>query len=242
MKKAFHAKAGGTAKKPFDRLEETDPERALVRYAEIGDLAGVRRMLAAQADVNAVIFFNNGVETVEDTGLHAAAGGGHVAVVAALIEAGADINAKINDDETPLIQAAMNGWAQTVERLVREKAEIDHAETFDGYTALHWASRLGREGTVKVLLAAGADMSVKSKQGETAEDMICAQIGMGHQEYQVLYDKIQDAFQGAHENRRRAAETALREKDMLAAALAHAPVLQKEISVGKPLRLKPRHF
>lgn len=240
MKKSFNPQAGGKAKKPFDQLEKTDPERALVRYAELGDLSGVQRMLAAQVNVNAVVHFNNGVETVEDTALHAAAGAGHVAVAEALIQAGASIDAAINDAETPLIQAAMNGWAKTVELLVREKAAVDHAETFDGYTALHWASRLGREGTVKVLLAAGADMSVKSKQGETAEEMICAQIGMGHQEYQELYDKIQGAFLLAKAARKRAADQALHEKDRLAAACAEAPVLQKEMPVGKPLRLKPR--
>ena len=241
-KSTFNKKAGkGTAKKPFDALEKTDPERALVRYAELGDASGVWRMLAAQVDVNTVVMFNNGVETVEDTALHAAAGAGHETVVDMLINAGATINAVINDDETPLIQAAMNGWSKTAQVLINAGADVNHIESFEGYTALHWACRLGREGTVKALLAADADMTVKSKQGETAEQMICAQIGMGHQEYQELYDKIQGAFMMARARRKNDAEKTLREKGKLAAALENAPVLQKEISVGKPLRLKPRH-
>lgn len=237
----FKAKAGaGAAKKPFDALEKTDPARALLRYAELGDTAGVRRMLAARADVNTVFHLNNGIEAVEDTALHAAAGAGHEAIVDILIAAGAAVNATVNDSETPLIQAAMNGWSKTAQALVGHGADVNHVETYDGYTALHWACRLGREGTVKALLAADADMSIESKNGETAEQMICAQIGMGHQEYQELSDKIKAVFLTARARRRSDAEKALQEKGKLAAALENAPVLQKDMPVGKPLRLKPR--
>lgn len=239
---SFNAKAGkSAAKKPFDQWEKTDPERALVRYAELGDIAGVRRMLAAKADVNTVVHFNNGIETVEDTPLHAAAGAGHQVIIDVLIAAGAQVNVAINDNETPLIHAAMNGWSKTAQALIDAGAHVDHAESYEGYTALHYAARLGREGTARVLLAANADMTIKSKNGETAEDMICAQIGMGHQEYQELYDKIQGAFMLSRARRRSDAEKALREKGKLAAALENAPVLQRDMPVGKPLRLKPRH-
>jgi hypothetical protein len=55
-----------------------------------------------------------------------------------------------------------------------------------------------------------------------------------------MYNGIAAAFREARESRRLAAENAHREKTMLAEALKNAPVLQKEIPVGKPLRLKPR--
>lgn len=240
-KPTFNTKAGkGAAKKPFDQLEQTDPERALVRYAELGDAAGVWRMLAAKVDVNTVVMFNNGIETVEDTALHAAAGAGHITVVDILINAGAKVDAVVNDNETPLIQAAMNGWSKTAQALVNAGADINHVESYEGYTALHYAARLGREGTLKVLLAADADTTIKSKQGETAEEMICAQIGMGHQEYQELYDKIQGAFMLDRARRRSDAEQSLREKDKLAVAIEQAPVLQRNMPLSKPLRLKPR--
>jgi len=240
MNKPFNASSGAPAQNRLRQLEKTDPERALLRYAESGDLAGVQRVLAGQVDVDAVLYCNSGVETVEDTALHAAAGAGHVDIVEALIRAGAEANIRINDHETPLIHAAMNGWSQTTAALLRGGAKIDLAESFEGCTALHWASRMGHESTVRVLLDAGADMDVEDKRGATPEEVICAQVSTGHKEYQQMYNGIAAAFREARESRRLAAENAHREKTMLAEALKNAPVLQKEIPVGKPLRLKPR--
>ncbi len=242
MATSFNAKARkDAAQKALERLEKTDPQRAFLRYALEGDAAGVRRLLqSADVDVNAVVLINTGVETVEDTALHAAAGAGHLDIAQMLIAAGADVNAKVNDQETPLIQAAMNDWPRMVGMLLQHKADIDHAESYDGYTALHYAARLGRATTVETLLAAGADENLKSKHGETAREMICAQIGMGKGEYQELYDAVEGAFLKATAQRAQALEQARAEKVEMTKALANAPVLQKEMAVGKPLRLKPR--
>lgn len=240
MRKSFKTTAQGTKpKKPFDKLEKTDPARALMRYAELGDLAGVKRLLAQGLDPDEVISVNTGIETVEDTALYAAAGAGHLEIAEALIHAGADVNKKINDDETPIIHAAMNGWPNMVTLLVQHKAEVNHAESYDGYTALHWAARLGRSVTVEELLVAGADDTIKSKRGETARQMICAQIGMGKQEYQELYDAVEGAFLKGVATRERMAEKALRDRQKTAEAIAQAPVLQKQLTIKKPLRLKP---
>lgn len=239
MRKSFKAMAAGaTPKKPFDKLEKTDPARALVRYAELGDLAGVTRLLARGRDPNEVVMVNITIDTVENTALNAAAGAGHIKIAEALIAAGADVNKKINDGATPLIRAAMNGWPNMVTLLVKNKAEVNHAESDDGYTALHWASRLGRSVTAERLLLAGADETIKSKRGETARQMICAQIGMGKQEYQELYDAVEGAFLKAAAAREQAAENAIREKQKTAEAIAQVPVLQKQLTIKKPLRLK----
>lgn len=242
MATSFNAKARkDAAKKALERLEQSDPQRAFVQYAQQGDAAGVARLLqSAEVDVNAIVLIDTGVETVEDTALHAAAGAGHLDVAQMLIAAGADVNVKVNDQETPLIQAAMNGWPLMVGMLLQHKADIDHAESYDGHTALHWASRLGRSTTVETLLAAGANESLKSKHGETAREMICAQIGMGKNEYQEIFDAVEGAFLKAAAQRARAQEQVRAEEANMAKALADAPVLQKEIAVGKPLRLKPR--
>lgn len=240
MRKSFKAAAqGAKPKKPFDKLEQTDPARALVRYAELGDLSGVTRLLARGLDPDEVISVNIGVETVEDTALYAAAGAGHLKIAEALIHAGADVNKKINDNETPLLHAASNGWPNMVTLLIDRKADINHADSYDGYTALHWAARLGRSVTTERLLLAGANETIKSKRGETARQMICAQIGMGKQEYQELYDAVEGAFLKAAAARQQAAAKALREKEKTAEAIAQAPVLQNQLAIRKPLRLKP---
>lgn len=240
MRKSFKTAAQGTKpKKPFDKLEKTDPARALVRYAELGDLAGVKRLLAQELDPDEVISVNTGIETVDDTALYAAAGAGHVKIAALLLAAGADVNKKINDDETPLIHATSNGWPNMVTLLLEHKADINHADSYDGYTALHWAARLGRSVTVERLLLAGADDTIKSKRGETARQMICAQIGMGKQEYQELYDAVEGAFLKGAAAKQQAIAKVLREKEKTAEAIAQAPVLQKQLAIKKPLRLKP---
>lgn len=240
MRKSFKAMAAGVKpKKPFDKLEQTDPARALVRYAELGDLAGVTRLLARGLDPNEVVTTDITIETVEDTALYAAAGAGHIKIAEALIAAGADVNQKINDHDTPLLHAAMNGWPNMVTLLLEHKADINHAESYSHYTALHWASRLGRAVTVERLLQAGADETITCNAGQTARDMICAQIGMGKQEYQELYDVVEGAFLKAAAARQHAVEKAAREKEKTAEAIAQAPVLQKQLAIKKPLRLKP---
>src|SRR3546814_2676906 len=60
-----------------------------------------------------------------------AARAGHDDVVAWLIEAGADPDAIVPDDETPLINAAREGHLQTVQYLVEHGADVNLGVTAD---------------------------------------------------------------------------------------------------------------
>jgi ankyrin repeat protein len=59
------------------------------------------------------------------TGLHAAAGAGHVDVVSLLLENGADPNAKADNGDTPFARAAHAGQSQAVRLLVEAGGDVD---------------------------------------------------------------------------------------------------------------------
>ena len=70
----------------------------------------------------------------------------------------------------PRSQAAMSGSADAVRFLLERNPSSLEAKDQEGRTALHLASghRLGSDGTLTTLLAAGADMEAKTALGETS--------------------------------------------------------------------------
>ncbi len=78
--------------------------------------------------------------------------------------------------ETPLTLAAMNSRPKIVKLLIDRSANVNH-QMDTGYTALMFAA-LGRvdrledtKETIRLLLGAGANKSLKNKRGETALDI-----------------------------------------------------------------------
>ncbi len=76
-------------------------------------------------------------------------------IVQALLDAGADVNAKDNNGETALIQAASTGHTETVQALLDAGADVDAEGAFE-MTALMWAKRKGHTEIVELLKKAGA--------------------------------------------------------------------------------------
>ena len=89
--------------------------------------------------------------------LSSAARHGFGAVVSALLAAGADKNAAMQDGATPLHVAAQNGHQAVVSTLVGAGADKNAAMISSGFTPLHYAAQFGYEAVVSALLAAGAD-------------------------------------------------------------------------------------
>lgn len=119
-----------------------DPGDALRRAASAGDLAKVKELLAAGADVNAANAYGG-------TALAFAADKGHAAVVDLLLERGADVNAKDRFyGATPLVWAVGHGHAEIVRSLLAKGAQGE-AE------ALVAAAGDGQSAIVKVILERG---------------------------------------------------------------------------------------
>ena len=96
-----------------------------------------------------------------------------IEVVQALIEKGADVNLR---DTTGVGGTALS-WAagpfsnpQIVAALVAANADVNQTNNV-GMTALMWAAQFGSPATVKLLVDAGADLSVKMPSGQIALDL-----------------------------------------------------------------------
>ena len=89
--------------------------------------------------------------------LHDAASAGDVGQVAALLSQGADIDARSERGETPLILAILAGHDEVAELLIEEGAAFD-GRNVGGFTPLHGAAYAGDTALAEFLIAKGADI------------------------------------------------------------------------------------
>jgi ankyrin repeat protein len=102
------------------------------------------------------------------TPLHLAAEAGSGPVIAALIAAGADVNATTLTGATPLMLAAASGDTASLAALLDAGAEANARETERGHTALMFAAAANRLDAVKLLLQRGADPQIATKMIDLA--------------------------------------------------------------------------
>ena len=157
---AVSALAAGFSLPTISAGQAADDATPLHRAAHRGDAAAVGRLLEAGGEVDAAT--RHGV-----TPLALASAGGHAAVVATLLGAGADPNRASPQGETPLMAAARTGVVDSVTALLRHGAGGDAREAWRGQTASMWAAAEGHAAVVAPLVAAGADVDVRSDGGFT---------------------------------------------------------------------------
>ncbi|CAG0890864.1 unnamed protein product [Darwinula stevensoni] len=87
--------------------------------------------------------------------------------VKAIIESGADVNARDPKGNTALHAAASLGHQACMEALIRAGADVDAANG-DEERPLHGAASLAASDPVQILLEAGADVNAVNSRGETA--------------------------------------------------------------------------
>jgi ankyrin repeat protein len=88
-------------------------------------------------------------------------------MVSMLLEAGADINARDDDDCTALDIAASDGNEALVRLLLDAGANINTPRN-RYFSALTLAARQGREAVVQMLMDAGADVNMQDEDGDSA--------------------------------------------------------------------------
>jgi ankyrin repeat protein len=170
---------------PADRLLGAGDVAAA---AKAGDLATVRKLILAHADVNvpgadsspALLWaaYNSDVEMARAllaagarvntanrygvTPLLQASRTGDTTVMAALLEAGADAKAIPPNAETPLMAAARTGRIDAVRLLMAAGADVNAGDAVQKETALMWAAAEGHAPVVDALLESGANANLRS--------------------------------------------------------------------------------
>jgi ankyrin repeat protein len=108
-----------------------------------------------------------------DEQLYEAARKGDAAEVGALLDKGADVNAKFRYGATALFKAAERGNTDVVKLLIERGADVNVKDTFYGATALSWALQKGHTAVVVAIL---------SKSAEEAGDVLLTGVSSGNTE------------------------------------------------------------
>ena len=86
-----------------------------------------------------------------------------------LLNNGADVNAKYEHGQTPLMWASKEGRADIVKLLLEKGADVNAKDRFN-QTSLMYASKYAFTDIVKLLLEKGANVDIKNIFGNTALD------------------------------------------------------------------------
>lgn len=140
-----------------------DGTTALHWAARAGDLDAVDLLLRAGANVKATDRYGL-------TALSLACTNADFAMVRKLLDAGADANATDPNGETLLMTAARTeGGAEVVNLLVERGARVNERDKIVSQTALMLAVRANQSDSVRLLLAHGAEVHVRTRIGKTPE-------------------------------------------------------------------------
>jgi len=142
------------------------PEKALFAAVARNDVQEADRLLReVLVEVNVRARYSG------DTALDSAAGLGEVEMVRLLLDRGANPKIGDKDNLTPLQLAAHHGNLAIVRMLLKAGANVNSTDSRYGYTALASASQNDHVKVVRELLGAGADPTLRIKNGRTASEL-----------------------------------------------------------------------
>ena len=166
--------------------------RQLFEAVESGNSAQVRNLLRGGMDANTVVntqrmgrqrmiamlyywyahWTNRDENNYRSPILTCAAEKGNPQIVAMLLEAGARVNVKDAQGETPLLAAAGGGRVEAAALLLAHGAHPNAADN-GGSTPLMQAARFPK--MIRLLLAHGAQVNVRNQSKETALSLVCSE-------------------------------------------------------------------
>jgi uncharacterized protein len=122
------------------------------------------------------------------TPLHLAAFFGHPELANALLDRGADVNARSTNSmkNTPLHAAAAGGKIELM-RLLLDRGAGANASQEGGWTALHSAAQSGNREMVELLLAYGAHINARAQNNQTPLDLALTN---GHHDVARLLEEL----------------------------------------------------
>jgi ankyrin repeat protein len=138
-----------------------EPSIPLVKAAMDNDLAAIKELMSAGANVNAVD------EIYQATALSLAVSKGNLEMAQLLLWDGADVNAITSRGHTALMSLSWNSTPEVARALITAGAKIDLQDE-DGDTALLLVALDGNPEVLQALLDAGAAVNAQNKKGQTA--------------------------------------------------------------------------
>ena len=152
---------------PVDARDERG-RTALLIATYHNAVEAAKRLIEGGADVNAT-------DALHDSPYLYAGAEGKLEILKLTVAAGADLVSVNRYGGTALIPAAHHGHVNVVRYLVATKIDLDHVN-FLGWTALLEAVVLGDGGPIyqeiiRLLVDAGADITIVDKDGKTALDL-----------------------------------------------------------------------
>ncbi|KQY15646.1 hypothetical protein ASE23_25215 [Rhizobium sp. Root73] len=153
-------------------------KKTLMAAVNAGDIGEVRRLLSSGEPVDQRLPVTGSPDD-DYTPLGLAVREGHIDIVRALLDAGADIRRVIGLMRgTPVHEAGFFGRADIVRLLVEDRShagapafEIDAQGPYNGLTALHDAVWHGHLGAAKALVEAGAQLDLRTHAGLTPREL-----------------------------------------------------------------------
>ena len=143
----------------------------LCKAAKNGDLERIEFLIDSGENPNSVSqsvnAFSDQPGKLGDSALRFAVAEGHVDIVRALLDGGADVNKANKDGATPL-SASTNHSSAEIALILLDAGANPNAKNKDGGTALMSAAKQGHSEVAKVLLDAGANPDMVRKKGWTA--------------------------------------------------------------------------
>ncbi|HEX8651084.1 MAG TPA: ankyrin repeat domain-containing protein [Pyrinomonadaceae bacterium] len=142
-------------------VDIVEPSVPLVKAAFDNDMAALKELIDAGADVNAID------ELYQASALMMAVAGGNLEMVQLLLWAGAEVNVRNSRGETPLMYLSERSTFEVAKALLAAGAKIDLQDK-DGETALMTLATFNNGDVMQALIDAGAAVNMKNNKGETA--------------------------------------------------------------------------
>jgi len=114
---------------------------------------------------------------VGQTALHYAAENGHAQLLPLLVDNGALINIVNNNDSSPLLNSALDGFTEVVQKLLECGANPNLAREQDGVSPLFIAAKYNRVAIVELLVKHGATVNYECDEDGATALFIAAQRG-----------------------------------------------------------------
>ena len=164
------AACGGGSGGGFVVVEEFS-DCPLCKAAKDGDLEQIEFLIDSGENPNSVSqsvnAFSDQPGKLGDSALRFAVAEGHVDIVRALLDGGADVNKANKDGATPL-SASVDDSSGEIAMILLNAGANPHATNKEGITALMFAAGRKNHEVAKALLDAGANPNAKEKDGWTA--------------------------------------------------------------------------